>query len=195
MNPTSDLVKQFWSHMSKRFGAFPIKKCISPLMRGIGTVFDTAGVVASDKFAHDYATTIGTRIYVPFEIGEDGPWSLWSQMVVCAHECQHIIQSRKLGWGTFSLAYLASKTVRTKLEGEAYATSIELNGWRFGSWQPVPSIARRLAAYNLDEEHVTMAEELLSAHEALVRKQGWATEAGKEAISFLNNNASWLREV
>ena len=59
----------------------------------------------------NFTTTIGRRIYTPFEVGSPkGGWDLWHQIVICVHEHQHVVQHDR-GAGLRG-GYLADRAAR-----------------------------------------------------------------------------------
>ena len=59
------------------------------------------------EFLGSFTTTIGKRIYTPFDIGvPDERYDLWGQISVCVHEHQHVEQLLRDGWLKFAGRYL-----------------------------------------------------------------------------------------
>ena len=60
----------------------------------------------------NFTTTIGRRIYTPFEVGSPkGGWDLWHQIVICVHEHQHVVQHDREGLA-YEVSYLADRRAR-----------------------------------------------------------------------------------
>jgi hypothetical protein len=131
------------------------------------------GVVDTDAFLHHFATTIGRRIYLPFDRGTpaDG-WSLWGQIMVLAHECQHVAQYDALGPLRFTWQYLGSTAGRTKLEAEAYRCQLELQHWRTGQIPSPHDLAASLRSYAVTDPDVKVAETMLAMSAESVKAGG-----------------------
>ena len=94
----SELVRAFWEFMPHEYGTRAIAKANAVEMKLAAQALGLMGVLDAEAFLRDYTTTIGRRIYVPFEPGrEDGGWSLWGQLAVCVHEHQHVAPAQRSG--------------------------------------------------------------------------------------------------
>src|SRR5690606_22024002 len=91
--PTSVHVTTFWDAMQARYGTRIIDKASAAEMRLVGWFLERIGVLDAATFLERFTTTIGRRIYAPFTPGTPTPrHGLWSQMVICVHEHQHVEQ-------------------------------------------------------------------------------------------------------
>ena len=96
-------------------------------------------VLDKDEFLRRYTTTIGKRIYTPFDVGvPDERYDLWRQISVCVHEHQHVEQLLRDGWLKFAGRYLVSSAARAAYEAEAFRCNMELHYWRYGE---IPDLA------------------------------------------------------
>ena len=118
-------VRAFWDFMTQHYGTSVINKQDAIAMKVVARVLDTLGIVDRDSFLKEFTTTIGRRIYIPFTIGDASPLDLWSQIALCVHEHQHVVQHDKLGL-RYELTYLASKADRARYEAEAYRSELEV---------------------------------------------------------------------
>src|SRR5207244_13035308 len=122
-------------------------------------LLDAIGVRYRDSWLNQCATTIGRRIYVPFTVGDASTLDLWSQVVLCVHEHQHVVQHDKLGL-RYELNYLTSKAARARYEAEAYRSELELAAWR---GQPLPNphqLALSLSGYGVTDADREVAARL-----------------------------------
>src|SRR5262245_54029382 len=106
--PPPEIVHGLWAHMTQRYGSHVADKANAPLMRVVAGALKLFGVDSADDFLTKFATTLGDTIYLPFDIGDTSTgWSLWNQIVICAHEHQHVLQWRREN-NVFAAKYLAS---------------------------------------------------------------------------------------
>lgn len=192
--PTPAQVRAFYAHMLNRFGASVINKQSAVEMRGVALLLSQLGILDQDAFLKRFATTVGHRIYVPFQVGEpqDG-WSLWSQIAVCAHECQHIVQYDRYRPLGFAWQYVATTAGRARLEAEAYRCQLELHFWRTGEILPAHEVAASLQHYGVSDADVKTAETMLRVSGESVRRGAIVNRASAVAIDWLNQHAPELR--
>ncbi|MFI5297473.1 MAG: hypothetical protein ACHREM_05190, partial [Polyangiales bacterium] len=106
---TPDLVRAYWAFMASRFGASVASKESTFGMKVAATALGQLNIVDGDDFLHHYPSTFGRRIFTPFEVGKATLCrSLWSQILVCAHECQHVVQYDRIGALRFGWRYVTS---------------------------------------------------------------------------------------
>jgi len=194
--PTPEQVRAFYAHMLDRFGASVVNKQSAVEMQGVALLLAQLGILNQDAFLDRFATTVGRRIYVPFDVGEarDG-WSLWSQIAVCAHECQHVVQYDRLRPLGFAWQYVATTAGRARLEAEAYRCQLELHFWRTGQILPAHELAASLQNYNVSDADVKTAETMLRVSGESVRRGAIVNRASAVAIAWLNQHAPELRSV
>ena len=191
-DPTPDLVRGLWKYMSQRYGTRVLDKRTSPLMKLFGWGLDLFGVVTRDKFASDFVTTFGKRIYAPFVIGDPTPpWDLWQQVVICAHEHQHVIQAT-LQPIRFEVKYLFSSRARALYEADAYSCEVALELWRTGTIPFVAGIAKCLKSYGCSSDDVQAAQAALSMAAANA-STGLVNEASRITIDWLDDHARFLK--
>ena len=91
-------VWSFWRFMQDHFRTTVVNKQNALETQVVARVLDTLGIQSKDRFLKNFTTTIGRCIYTPFEVGSPkGGWDLWSQIVVCVHEHQHVVQHDREG--------------------------------------------------------------------------------------------------
>jgi len=191
-NPTPEQVKALWRHMSERFGSQVRDKTTAEEMKLIGSALELMGVLKKDEFLTRFITTIGNVIYTPFTVGVPTPGhDLWGQMVICAHEHQHIVQSNESP--SFPLEYLFDPTLRAAYEGAAYRVSMTLVTWLTGHVPAVEPFVQLAKSYGLDEKHLEFFRKYLEISSPTLAQGGVPDKAAKEAIAWLNDHASELK--
>lgn len=117
--PTADIVRGLYAHLAETYGARVVPKAGSSLMSAAGWGLGALRVLGASvpdaaDFAARYVTTIGSTVYVPYEVGvESGPWTRWVQIETIAHECEHVAQRRRMG-ASYEYAYLTSTPQRAR---------------------------------------------------------------------------------
>ncbi len=192
--PTPELVRSFYDFMTDRFRSKVVDKTNAIEMQVVAFALGRAGVVDQHEFLRHYATTIGRRVYTPYEVGipSDG-WDLWSQIVVCAHKHQHIVQYDEAGPIGFTVHYLGSNAERSRYEADALRTNMELHFWRYRQVPSVQALASGLQGYGLNDQDVSVAETILRSSMEPVRRGAIVNYASRVAIDWLNGHAADLR--
>ena len=191
--PTPELVRDFWRHMTRAYGTRVIDKNSAWEMRLVGLFLSRIKVLDKDDFLRRYTTTIGKRIYTPFEIGvPDERYDLWGQISVCVHEHQHVEQLLRDGWLKFAGRYLASSAARASYEAEALRSNLELTFWRLGRIPDLGRLARKLRDYACSDGDIAMVERMLELSAETVRRGGVVNRASQKAIAWLERHAPEL---
>jgi hypothetical protein len=192
--PTPEIVHDFFAFMAAKYGARIVDKGSAFEMKLAATVLRQMGVLDADGFLDKFATTIGHRVYLPFTPGEaQAGWSLWSQIMVLTHECQHIVQYDSLGALRFGWQYLGSTAARTRLEAEAYRCQLELHFWRTGRLLSPHDLAGGLRNYAVTDADVQVAETFLGLSAESVKRGAVINPTSRAAIDWLSVNAPELR--
>lgn len=190
---TSELVKDFWKHMSNVYGSKIVTKKDSNFMKAVGSFLGLMKIQDKEKFMNRYTTTIGKTIYVNFDIGGTTDKKvLAEQNSICVHEHQHVIQYKKDGF-KFMFDYLFKHEQRAKLEAEAYSTNLEMYYWYTGKILDIKKLAVKLLNYDCDAIDVSVMEVILRANALTIQHGGIISEASKEAINWLNTFAKDVR--
>ncbi len=183
-------VRALYDYMSRRYRTEIIDKRRAAAMHAMSWFIERVSGIPAKTFVERYGTTIGRRIYLPFVPGEtSNGFDLWSQVVICAHEHQHVEQLQRDGWIKFVISYLASSSARAAYEADAYRTAIELTYWRRGHVPSPKAIAARLADYAASPGDIKMAETMLISAARTVRLGGVSTPASKAVIAWLDDHA------
>jgi hypothetical protein len=191
--PSPELVQAFWSYMEGIYGSTRIDKSNAPEMQLVADVLDVLGIEDEQTFLTRYTTTIGSRIYTPFEPGVPTTgYPLWGQVVIGAHESQHVSQFRTEGID-FMARYLTSAADRAEYEAEAYRCAAELDWWRYGQLDDPKALADRLQAYNCTAQDIASADEILRLSEDTIERGGLVSSAAAAAIDWLDRNAAGLK--
>ena len=192
--PTSKHVRDFWRHMTRAYGTRFVNKNSAWEMRLVGMFLNRIGMLDKDDFMRHYTTTIGKRIYAPFDIGvPNDDYDLWDQISVCAHEHQHVEQLLRDGWLKFAGRYLISSAARAAYEAEAYRCNMELHYWRFGEIPDLRQLAERLEHYGCDQGDIDMVERMLELSAETVRRGGIINRASQKTIAWLERYAPELK--
>ena len=191
--PTPVHVTALWDALRERYGTRIIDKSSATETKLVGWFLERIGVLDAKSFLERFTTTIGRRIYVPFTLGTPTPrHSLWSQMVVCVHEHQHVEQQNRDGQLSFTLRYLASQAARAAYEADAYRCNLELYYWHTGQLPSPRELAERLRSYGVRDADIDVAETTLIAAARTVKAGGLITPAAKFAIAWLRQHAPEL---
>lgn len=159
--PTAAQTRDFWSRMMRHYGTRILPKRSAPEMRATARLLNALGVLSQDAFLDRYTTVWGRRIYPCFTPGEGE--DLWSQILVCTHEHQHVEQLDALGRVGFLTRYLGSARSRALLEADAYCTNLELHHWRHGSLPALTWYVDVLRDYACDASSRAAALEVYEA--------------------------------
>lgn len=183
----------FWRFMQDHFRTTVVNKRDAFEMQLVAHALDTLGVQRRDRFLRNFTTTLARRIYTPFDLGVPrGGWDLWSQVVVCVHEHQHVVQHDREGLA-FEVSYLADRAARARWEAEAYRSNLELHFWRYGTTPSARRIAEVLTDYGCRPEDVDVATKSLALSAVSVRKGAVLNEATHVALGWLDEHVSRLR--
>ena len=129
----------FWRFMQDHYRTTVVNKRDALEMQLVAQALDALGIQSSERFLRNFTTTLGRRIYTPFEVGSPrGGWDLWSQVVICVHEHQHVVQHDREGL-SFEVSYLADRAARAPLRFRSPPCSRA----RFRSSPSCPSPPRR----------------------------------------------------
>ena len=145
---------------------------------------DKLGVMNLRCFMENYTTTLGDRIYVPFEIGGDEK-SLVTQLAICTHEHQHVCQWRKDKTG-FIIRYLADRAQRALYEAEAMLSSLETYAM-FGETRDARKLADKLKHYNCNKDDREVAYKAIALGLQSMKAGGVTTKAGRIGVRWLES--------
>ena len=192
--PTPQDVKDFWTFMTTRYGTTAVNKAISPESDAMASILDTLGITDAEAFKTQFVTTIGKTIYCPFEIGDVSTgWSLWSQIEVCAHEHQHVVQSDAMGALQFSEYYLLSKAGRSVIEAEAYTVSMAMYAWHYGCLPDLDAYADYMGSYGVDAADISYVDKHIRLVAPAILQGALPPEAGVTAQKWLDAHIPELR--
>lgn len=183
----------FWRFMQDHFHTSVVNKRDALEMQLVAQALDALGVQSRERFLRNFTTTIGRRVYTPFEVGVPrGGWDLWSQVIVCVHEHQHVVQHDREGL-SFEVSYLADRAARARWEAEAYRSNLELHFWRYGTTPSVQRMAEMLSDYGCRPEDVDVAAKSLALSAVSVRRGAVINEATHVALGWLDEHVPRLR--
>ena len=188
-----DEVVSFWRHMQERFGTTTVNKGDAVEMQIIASVLDTLGILDKERFLRSFTTTLGRKIYTPFDVGSaNDSWDLWDQVVVCVHEHQHVVQHDREGL-SFEVSYVADRAARARFEAEAYRSNLEMHFWRYRTPTRSRPLAELLHDYGCRPEDVEIAAHSLALANVSVRRGAVLNESTRAALDWLDNHAPHLR--
>lgn len=183
----------FWRFMQDHYRTTVVNKRDALEMQLVAQALDALGIQSRDRFLRNFTTTLGRRIYTPFEVGSPrGGWDLWSQVVICVHEHQHVVQHDREGL-SFEVSYLADRAARARWEAEAYRSNLELHFWRYGTMPSARRIAEVLGDYGCRPEDVDVAAKSLALSAVSIRKGAVINEATHVALGWLDEHVPRLR--
>lgn len=182
----------FWRFMQDHYRTTVVNKRDALEMQLVAQALDALGIQSRDRFLRNFTTTLGRRIYTPFEVGSPrGGWDLWSQVVICVHEHQHVVQHDREGL-SFEVSYLADRAARARWEAEAYRSNLELHFWRYGTTPSARRIAEVLGDYGCRPEDVDVAAKSLALSAVSIRKGAVINEATHVALGWLDEHVPRL---
>ena len=183
----------FWRFMQDHYRTTVVNKRDALEMQLVAQALEALGIQSRDRFLRNFTTTLGRRIYTPFEVGSPrGGWDLWSQVVICVHEHQHVVQHDREGL-SFEVSYLADRAARARWEAEAYRSNLELHFWRYGTTPSARRIAEVLGDYGCRPEDVDVAAKSLALSAVSIRKGAVINEATHVALGWLDEHVPRLR--
>jgi hypothetical protein len=181
---TSQLVKDFYTAAMEKYGAKIVNKSDSEFMKLVSSFLDGIGVLDKDEFMKNFVTTIGTSIYVPYEVGVDSGWGLWGQISVLVHELTHCEQYRDSP-AAFMVKYLVNKSDRATYEAQAYGADLEMAYWYTGKGYDLKQRTKSLLNYGLQQEHCDYAAEHLAVYDDVFRQGGGVSPVAAWAKEWL----------
>ena len=183
----------FWRHMQDHYRTTVVNKRDALEMQLVAQVLDALRIQSSDRFLKNYTTTFGRKLYTPFEVGKpQSGWDLWSQVLVCVHEHQHVVQHEREGLN-YEVSYLSDRAARARWEAEAYRCNLELHYWRYGVTPAVRPLASLLTEYGCRPIDVEVTAQNLALSAASVRRGAIINEATNIALLWLNEHVPHLR--
>ena len=183
----------FWRFMQDHFRTSVINKNSALEMQLVARDLEVLGVQSKERFLKNFTTTIGRRIYTPFEVGSPkGGWDLWHQIVICVHEHQHVVQHDREGL-SYEVSYLADRAARARWEAEAYRSNLELAYWRTGTTPSAQQTASVLKDYGCRPEDIEVTAKSLALSAISVKKGAVINEATHVALGWLDEHVPRLR--
>ena len=184
---TESQVVGLWKYMTKKYGTVVVSKARADEMQAAAAALALMGIMDAKTFLSEYTTTIGKRIYVPFEVGNASDCSLYSQVQICVHEHVHVRQFKD-DKALFFLQYCLDSSKRASFECEAYVASMEMI-FQITDVCPSPAkTASLLKAYGCNKSDVNVAAVYLKAASSVIKKGGVITPESKIALSWLHKN-------
>lgn len=189
-DPSPEDVSALWEAMCTHFNVSILDKASSEEMQAAANAADALGIVDRERFLRDFVTTIGNRIYTPFEPGvPKPPWDLWQQTMVIGHEVAHVLRDRSMEGILFEYQYASNSTKRAYYEMEAYRVNMTLTWiFRYEELSPL-ALASLLNDYACDMADVTMVAKMLGQSLIAIKKGAIPNEACRFETDWLK--ARW----
>ena len=193
VKPTPDVVREFWAASLARWDTTRIDKANAAEMKLVAEVLGLLGVLNQQDFLRRFTTTVGTRIYTPFDPGVPTPeWALWSQITVCVHEHHHVWQDRAAGGLGFEWAYLTSSAQRAQYEAEAYRTNMVMD-WRYQGRMLDPKVlAALLKNYGCSAVDIAVVEKMLALSIPAIKAGAMASDVCRWSATWLDRRWKWV---
>lgn len=190
--PAPELVRDLVVDLTSHVGATVVDKRTALEMLVAARVLRGLGAVCCDHRLNHYASTIGRRIYLPFEIGTpvDG-FDLWGQSVAVAHASQRVVQHAHLGSLRAARARL-DRGWRSELAREALRTVLELHFWRTAEIPSPLELAMAVRTYATNDADLDLAAEAIDECGAAIEVRVVATAAGRFTVDWLAEHAPEL---
>lgn len=193
MDVQPEEVWAFWRFMQDHFRTSLINKSNALEMQLVARALEALGIQSKDRFLKNFTTTIGWRIYTPFEVGSPkGGWDLWHQVVICVHEHQHVVQHDREGL-SYEVSYLADRAARARWEAEAYRSNLELQFWRTGTTPSALATASVLKDYGCRDEDIEVTAKSIALSAIGVKRGAVINEATHVALGWLDEHVPRLR--
>lgn len=190
---TKTSVKALYAWMKKHYGSEYVNKRSAKEMEAVGWLLDALGILDKNRFLQTTATTVGRRIYLPFTPGASKP-SLLNQVLICAHEHQHVEISDRYTCDlkkSYELAYIGSTAQRALIEAECYRTNLEVLWWysraveKRNAVVDYARVGRELQnSYGCKEADANNAVAYLEKAYKQICRGAVSTVAAKDVISF-----------
>jgi hypothetical protein len=165
----------FWRFMQDHFRTSVINKNSALEMQLVARGLEALGIQSKDRFLKNFTTTIGRRIYTPFEVGSPkGGWdSGTSRHLRARAPARRAARSRGAG---LRGQLPRRRAARARWEAEAYRSNLELQFWRTA---PRPRPAHRLGAqdYGCRDGDIEVTAKSLALSALSVKKGAVINEA------------------
>jgi hypothetical protein len=183
----------FWRFMQDHFRTSVVNKSSALEIQLVARGLEGLGVQSKERFLKNFTTTIGRRIYTPFEVGSPkGGWDLWHQVVICAHEHQHVVQHDREGL-SYEVSCLADRAARPCWEAEAYRSNLELQFRRTGITPAAQRTASVLKDYGCRAADIEVTAKSLARLPISVSEGAVINEATHVALGWLDEHVPRLR--
>ena len=185
---TAAEAEAFKAHLARRFGARVVRKEDAVEMRMLGAALEAirgAGVPLPrfEDFLSQYATTIGSLVYLPSGLAPD------AEMELVVHELTHVTQWQREHL-RYAFLYLAEGEARARYEAEAFAAAMEFGYARTRTLPSLGALAMPLeGGYALDAGDVQLARDLLEGYATTAQAGLVSSEVAREAIAWMRANA------
>lgn len=184
----SALVIDFWKFMANEYGSTTHDKRDSSFMKSIGSILNLMNILDKEKFLSNYATTIGTKIYTPFQIGQTSTkFSFENQIACCVHEHMHVELFKLYGF-SYNLNYVLDHSKRAIYEAQAYTTNFEMYYYSTGELLDPDYVSKKILAYGCNNDDVAVVKKILESNLKTIKYGGIISRPSAIAIEWFENN-------
>lgn len=180
---TKKMVLEFWEYMQGKYGFSVINKNDSSMMKMVDWILSGIGIMDRKEFLNNYSTTVGHSVYIPFVLGEGDSLGLMDQVIICAHEAQHVVQYNKDN-AIFVGGYVSSKSRRASYEVEAYNVTMEMYYYFTGKVLSSNFLCNLLSKYAIDEVDLSVSRKRFDIQRKVLRLGIITSDVSVDAIQW-----------
>lgn len=189
-NLTSEEVKDFFTymHMHQSVNAVGYNKIDRDEMEIVAEFLDAINIIDKELFMESYTNTIGSAIYYSFVIGDFSKVSSQSQIKVCVHECQHVIDYNKEKL-LFLIRYISNEYARALSESRAMVTELEMDYMLRGSLMNYKDIdqwvfSRLGTNYGIRSKAIDATIPYIKSSYKIIEHGGVVSDAGRISAEY-----------
>lgn len=179
-------VQKLWSYMCDLYGVSIVQKQGVKFWKILSAFARFGNMIGLGKFMKNWAVYFRKKIYLPYYVGSTaGGWTLFDQVVNCAHEFGHAEQEEKEGI-RFWYKYIVSPSKRAGYEAKVNLSYYELYQWMYG-YIPDDSKERaeKMEYYLATSTDIDVTERSFLMHSFAIRNGARYTRQAKEVIEYL----------
>lgn len=181
-------VADFWATLQHRYGTTRLNRNDSTDMQFLAGALDTLGIMDKKTFMENCVTTIGRRMWTPFEPGVPvGPWDLWTQIRVAVHEHNHVVLDDQEPALNYETRYIGEPPYRARVEALCYRCEAALE-YRYLRHEMDPEeIARVLReGYALPEADAAFVVQVLRTGMESIRRGALPSPVLQFSVAWLD---------
>lgn len=184
----SELVVDFWNFMAKEYGTTTVDKRDSSFMKTVSSVLDLMKITNKETFMANYSTTLGHKIYIPFQVGQTSTkFTFENQIACCVHEHMHVELFESEGF-SYNLNYALNHSKRAIYEAKAYTTNFEMYFHHTGEMLDPVYVSKKILSYGCNEEDVSVVRKILESNAKTIKYGGIINRPSAIAIEWFEKN-------